>query len=91
MHTNLLACVPCGLVPVTLTHCTVYSALTVPFYNDSFVQVVLKEHLSHIDQAKMSTSDKLQVEFQDLELLLRKRLAELESRVEETVSELIEL
>ena len=33
----------------------------------------------------MSTSDKLHVEFQDLELQLRKRLAELESRVEDTV------
>ena len=51
------------------------------FSLSSLLQSVLNDHLSHIDQARMSTSDKLHVEFQDLELQLRKRLAELESRV----------
>ena len=46
----------------------------------------LNERLGRIDQAKMTAVDKVRVEFQDFEMALRKRLAYVESQVEENVS-----
>ena len=71
---------------ITISFMALQTVQYTSFSLSSLLQSVLNDHLSHIDQARMSTSDKLHVEFQDLELQLRKRLAELESRVEDTVS-----
>lgn len=46
----------------------------------------LNDKLGRIDQAKMTAVDKVRVEFQDFEMALRKRLAYVESQVEENVS-----
>lgn len=46
----------------------------------------VRDHLSHLDQSKMTAIDKARVEFQDFEMSLRKRLAFVESQVEDSVS-----
>lgn len=48
-------------------------------------QEKLSEQLGRMDQAKLTAIDKVRVEFQDFEMSLRKRLAFVESQVEEVV------
>lgn len=52
-------------------------------------QNTLTEHLGKMDQIKLSTLEKVRMDFQDFEMSLRKRLAYVESQVEETVSKCV--
>ena len=46
----------------------------------------LGDQLGKMDQVKLSAIEKVRIDFQDFEMALRKRLAYVESQVEETVS-----
>lgn len=46
----------------------------------------LGDQLGKMDQVKLSAIEKVRIDFQDFEMSLRKRLAYVESQVEETVS-----